>query len=378
VYDVRLYLIISICRTDVHRTPNIVHIINMFRQSLYHTFKRYRTLQTHTISALPIVILMPHSACNCRCVMCDIWKDNKNLKQLQESDITGLLDSLKKLGTQQVVMSGGEALLNPNFFRFCEILNQQHINVTLLSTGLTIKKNADELLQHVNDLIISLDGDEATHNYIRNIPDAYQKLREGVRYIKGRDPEFSVTGRTVIHRINFRQWPAIIDSAREIGLDQISFLPADVSSHAFNREVLWSDQRQQEILPDENELPELQKVIDKLIVTYKADFDSGFIAESPEKLRKIYSYYAACYSLNPFPYKKCNAPWVSTVVEADGTVRPCFFHEAMGNIREQSLEKIVNSKESIRFRKELDMDTNSTCMKCVCYLNLPARMNPVV
>ena len=35
-----------------------------------------------------------------------------------------LLDSLKKLGTQQVVMSGGEALLNPNFFRFCEILQK--------------------------------------------------------------------------------------------------------------------------------------------------------------------------------------------------------------------------------------------------------------
>src|SRR5215510_4021242 len=95
----------------------------MLTQSLYHTYKRYRTLQTDHISALPIVILMPHSACNCRCVMCDIWKDNKNLKQLNEEDIFQLLDSLKQLGTQQVLMSGGEALLNPNFFRFCQILS---------------------------------------------------------------------------------------------------------------------------------------------------------------------------------------------------------------------------------------------------------------
>jgi MoaA/NifB/PqqE/SkfB family radical SAM enzyme len=81
-------------------------------QPIAHTYKRYRTLQTHRILALPIVILMPHSACNCRCVMCDIWKDNKNLKQLTETDITDLLTSLKKFGTRQVVMSGGEALLN--------------------------------------------------------------------------------------------------------------------------------------------------------------------------------------------------------------------------------------------------------------------------
>src|SRR3979409_1692645 len=122
--------------------------MKMFTQTLYHKFKRYRTLQTDRISALPIVILMPHSACNCRCVMCDIWKDNKNLKQLTEADIEGLLYSLKKLGTQQVVMSGGEALLNPNFFRFCELLNKQLIKVTLLSTGLTLKKNTEQLIEH--------------------------------------------------------------------------------------------------------------------------------------------------------------------------------------------------------------------------------------
>ena len=116
--------------------------------------------------------------------------------------------------------------------------------------------------------------------------------------------------------------------------------------------------------------PNLKYIIEMMIEEYAADFTNHFIAESPEKLRKIYSYYAAFYGMNPFPYKKCNAPWVSTVVEADGTVRPCFFHPPMGNIRNESLENILNSEESIRFRKELDMDKDSTCVKCVCYLNL--------
>ena len=135
--------------------------------------------------------------------------------------------------------------------------------------------------------------------------------------------------------------------------------------------MLWSENRQHEILVEQNELPELSAVIDVIIENYKEDFESRFIAESPGKFRKIYSYYAAFYDLNPFPYKKCNAPWVSTVIEADGTVRPCFFHEPIGNIRDSSLEEILNSEESIRFRKDLDMDSNSTCVKCVCYLNLP-------
>lgn len=347
----------------------------MIVQSLYQTFHRYKTLRTSRISTLPIVILMPHSACNCRCIMCDIWKDNQNLKQLSEGDLKDLLESLKKLGTQQVVMSGGEALLHQRFFSLCQILKTAGIKITLLSTGLALKKNAEKIAAYIDEVVISLDGDAVTHNSIRNIPSAYQKLNEGILALRDIEPRFRITGRSVIHRMNFRKWPAIIDCAEELELDQISFLPADVSSHAFNREVLWSDLKQQEILLDEEELPELQNIIDQLLKNYEFEFKAGFIAESVSKIQKIYQYYAAVYGLNPFPFKKCNAPWVSTVVEADGTVRPCFFHEPIGNIHEDSLLTILNSETAFRFRKNLDMDNDPTCKRCVCYLNLPPRMN---
>jgi len=308
--------------------------------------------------------------------MCDIWKDNHNLKQLTEKDIYGLLSAFKKFETKQVLMSGGEALLHPNFFRFCEILKDHSIHISLLSTGLTLKKNAEALTKWINDIIVSLDGDEATHNSIRNIPDAFKKLKEGVQSIKYLKPGYKITARSVIHRLNFEKWPLIIDSAKEIGLDQISFLPADVSSHAFNREVLWSSVRQDEILPSQNDLPLFKKMVDHLITNYDHDFKTKFIAESPEKINRIYNYYAAFYGLNPFPYKKCNAPWVSTVIEADGTVRPCFFHAELGNIHKKPLDEVLNSDEAIRFRKDLDVGLNSTCEKCVCYLNLPPTINP--
>jgi MoaA/NifB/PqqE/SkfB family radical SAM enzyme len=346
----------------------------MAAQTLYHIYKRYRTLQTSRIYALPIVILMPHSACNCRCVMCDIWKDNKNLKQLTEQDINGLLSALKKFETKQVVMSGGEALLNVNFFQLCRILKKQHITITLLSTGLSLEKNALQILEHVDDLIVSLDGDQPLHDAIRNIPGAFNKLKSGVEYIRSIDPNYRITARTVIHRLNFRNWPAIINAAREMGINQVSFLPADVSSHAFNRQTAWSEPKQHEILLSKNELAELQEVINQIIAN-KADFTSRFIAESPAKIQDIYHYYAAFYGVNAFPFKKCNAPWVSAVIEADGSVRPCFFHEAIGNIRDNEFADILNSKEAIDFRKSLDMSTNATCVKCVCSLSLSPLTN---
>jgi Fe-coproporphyrin III synthase len=340
---------------------------------LLHTYRRYRTLQTHRITALPIAILMPHSACNCKCVMCDIWKGNHRLRQLTEKDVEGLMDSLRSLGTRQVLLSGGEALLNPNFFRLCAILKQAEMRITLLSTGIALARHTDNIMRWVDDIIVSLDGDEKGHDTIRNVSGAFHKMQQGIQLLHTKNAHYRVTGRTVIHRLNFRSLPAILDAAVALGLQQISFLPADVTSEAFNRTDPWDEPRQHEILPSRQELPELQDMLDYITREYQPLFASGFIAETPSKFLKIGAYYAASHGLNPFPYKRCNAPWVSTVVEADGAVRPCFFHPPMGNIHEQSLDAILNSPDAVQFRRSLDMDANPTCQRCVCYLNLPPR-----
>jgi len=125
-----------------------------------------------------------------------------------------------------------------------------------------------------------------------------------------------------------------------------------------------------EIKLSPEELERFKQVIENLIETYSEDFKNKFIVESPEKIRRFYEYYAAYQGLTEFPPVRCNAPWVSAVIEADGTVRPCFFHEVIGDIRENSLSEIINSDKSISFRKNLDVRTNEICKKCVCSLNL--------
>jgi Fe-coproporphyrin III synthase len=333
-------------------------------------FRRYLTLKTHKIHALPVAILMPHSGCNCQCIMCDIWKGNGNTQQLTEADVRSLLVSLKRLHTRWVVMSGGEALMNPNLFRLCEILRAEGIKITILSTGLLLGRYAAQVVAHTDEVIVSLDGSEAIHNAIRRIPKAYQKLREGVQAVKALKPDFRISGRCVIQRHNFRDWPNIIRTAHDLGLDQISFLPADVSTDAFNRPELWEEDRVEEVKLEREELPELKATIEALLINHAADFASSYIAEAPAKLRRVYDYYAAFHGLASFPAVRCNAPWVSVVVEADGTVRPCFFHTPVGNIRESALPELLNSPEAVAFRQNLDMDTDPVCHKCVCSLNL--------
>ena len=293
--------------------------------------------------------------------MCDIWKGNNNIQQLEESDISELMNSLKRLNTKCVVMSGGEALMHPNFFRLCEIIKSKSMSIVILSTGLLLKKYSKEIIDWSDEVIVSLDGSSEVHNRIRNIPNAFEKLKEGVSELKILKKDFRITGRSVIQKENFKDIPNIVNAAHEIGLDQISFLTADVTTDAFNRPELWDNQRTGEVKLSLDELVQFKEVIESLIKTHSGDFEKKYIAESPDKLRRFYNYYAAHQNLVEFPEIKCNAPWVSAVIEADGSIRPCFFHHKIGNIKDSSLISIVNSSDAISFRKNLDIATNPIC-----------------
>lgn len=68
-------------------------------------------IDRHRISKLPILLLNIHSRCNCRCVMCDIWKSDNNAT-LKADSLERHRESLQSLGVEQVVLTGGEPLLN--------------------------------------------------------------------------------------------------------------------------------------------------------------------------------------------------------------------------------------------------------------------------
>jgi MoaA/NifB/PqqE/SkfB family radical SAM enzyme len=324
----------------------------------------------HVLRGLPVLVLMPHSRCNCRCVMCDIWRANANGHELTVKEFAPHIDSLMKLRTRWLVLSGGEALMHTNLWNFCRSLQPLDAKITLLSTGLLLKRFANETVNHCHDIIVSLDGNPKIHDQIRNIPRAYTRLAEGVQAIHDIESDFPVTGRCVIQKQNFRNLMQIISTAEDLSLTQISFLVADVSTQAFNRPEGWPDQKIQSVALDGDEASELEQLLVDNRNTLEAGHKRGLIAESFPKLRQMAMYYQALNNRAPFPKIRCNAPWVSAVVEADGEIRPCFFHPPYGNLRDADLMSILNSKRAIDFRRSLDVSSNSICQRCVCSLSL--------
>ena len=134
------------------------------------------------ITRLPILILYPHSRCNCRCMMCDIWRATTR-DELAAADVARWLTEWRELGVRRVVLSGGEALLHSQLWELCDHLRAAEIGITILSTGLLLRRHAADLVQRCDDVVVSLDGPQPIHNQIRNIPRAYEKLAEGVKAV---------------------------------------------------------------------------------------------------------------------------------------------------------------------------------------------------
>ena len=80
------------------------------------------------ITQLPILILFPHSRCNCRCLMCDIWRATTS-DELAAADVAAWLAEWQRLGVRRVVLSGGEALLHSHLWELCDHLRMAGIGI---------------------------------------------------------------------------------------------------------------------------------------------------------------------------------------------------------------------------------------------------------
>jgi MoaA/NifB/PqqE/SkfB family radical SAM enzyme len=283
--------------------------------------------------------------------------------------VARLLPSFAQLHTQMVLLSGGEPLLNPEWAAIAELLRKNGLKVWLLTSGLALAKHARRAAELFDTITVSLDGaDPETYAAIRGL-DAFHKVCEGIQAAAayGARPGIRVT----LQRGNFRRLPAFVDLAKNLGARQVSFLAVDVANpHAFGR----TDHFVSDLALRPEDLPQLERILDSLEQDHREDFRSGFIAESPQKLRRILQYFAAIRGFGPYPPVRCNAPEFSAVIGATGRVQPCFF--ISGPADAQILETgagqggdlagVLNSGGMSALRTAIRDGRRAECKTCVC------------
>jgi MoaA/NifB/PqqE/SkfB family radical SAM enzyme len=334
------------------------------------------------LATLPLVVLYLTDGCNSRCVMCDIWRNPR--RNMSEALVEQIATEFRSLGVRWTILSGGEAMQHPEWPQIARRLRAEGTRVLLLTNGLLLHKQIDDVLSSVDEVIVSLDaGTAATYDAIRGV-DAFDLVVQGIRDVRAGG--IPVTTRTTLQRANFREIPQIIEAARAADVNQISFLTIDVSNPFAFGPRFETDQSlpliatMGEGAPIEHGPPaealtatdvvDLERLLDVVETRFAPEFASGQIAESPAKLRSMAAYFRAVIGQDDFPPRRCNAPHTSVIIEVDGSLRPCYFLPTMGRLKpsDSRLTTAINNPAALDLRRAYRAGQRAECERCVCPL----------
>jgi MoaA/NifB/PqqE/SkfB family radical SAM enzyme len=338
-------------------------------------------LVSDRLHTLPLVVLYLTDGCNSRCVTCDIWRNpRRNMKMELVEEIAS---SFQELQVRWVLLSGGEAMQHPKWPEIGQRFKAEGTHVMLLTNGLLLRKQADELVGSVDEVIVSLDGgNAATYDAIRGV-DAFDLILDGIRAVRAHG--IPVSTRTTLQHANFREVPQIIEAAKSADVNRVSFLTVDVSNqYAFGPRFVADPALElvasmgpgappehgpaaTALTPDD--VSEFRQVIEDTITSFAPEFESGLMSESPAKLRSYVQYFSALTDGGVFPKRRCNSPHVSTIIEVDGKLRPCYFLPTFGQVTsEVGLSEALNTSTAQALREAYRLGQRSECERCVCPL----------
>jgi radical SAM protein with 4Fe4S-binding SPASM domain len=135
----------------------------------------------------PIVVWNITRRCNLRCIHCYSDSDAREYPgELTWDQCRAVVDDLADFQVPAVLLSGGEPLIHPNFFRLAGYAREKGLRLTLSTNGTLIDPAAARRIKDLGFAYvgISLDGIGATHDHFRGRPGVFDKTVAAFRNCK--------------------------------------------------------------------------------------------------------------------------------------------------------------------------------------------------
>lgn len=336
--------------------------------------KHLQNLIGDKLHTVPLLVLYLTDGCNSRCVTCDIWRNPR--RNMDMALVDSLVDAVQALGVRWILLSGGEVMQHPHWAEIAQRFRQVGVYVMMLTNGLLVRKQATQIIESVDELIVSLDGaTPETYAAIRGV-DALPRILDGISAVRAAGVR--VITRTTLQRGNLHEFLALLSLGVSLDVSAMSFLTVDVSNE-------WAFGARQDIDPQLVILPvnsppsvsyaptlaqveQFERDIDTAAIQHAPLFATQRIAESVDKLHRMARYFKGLHGVTHFEPPRCNAPHISTVIEVDGTVRPCYFLPDYGKLGAQTLLEVLNSDAGLALRRAYRTGQRAECERCVCPL----------
>lgn len=317
-----------------------------------------------------ICVMLTHS-CNLHCPICGFWGNsgigNSTEENLTLEDYKNIIEDLSKLKTS-LILSGGEPLLNPNWYEIARYAKSKKIHIVLQTNGIYLEKNKEKVIETIDDLSVSIDGPEKIHNRIRG-EGTYAKIinnLEEISEIKKRKnlkkPFIDIN--FTIQELNHKY---LIETVQELSKTEIDIRGITIMHLMFFEEKILKehlDKFSEKFNTGELFKGFLFKVenldVEELIgqINYlkknlhKYRFEIIFTPEmSPDKIRKYYdSQYFGKEAGNL--QGRCLTPYLEAMITPSGDLFNCMLN-IIGNVKEKRLKELWNSEPAKKWRRYL-------------------------
>jgi radical SAM protein with 4Fe4S-binding SPASM domain len=156
--------------------------------------------------------------CNLRCPHCYLEAGRKAENELTTEECLRLIDELKNLGTEMLILTGGEPLLRRDIYDIAKSASSQGIWVVMGTNGVLV---TDEVVARmiecgVQGVAISIDSLEpAKHNRFRGGPNAWEYSVRALDICRANGLQVLV--QTTVMELNYAEIPQMLAFAHEKG-----------------------------------------------------------------------------------------------------------------------------------------------------------------
>jgi MoaA/NifB/PqqE/SkfB family radical SAM enzyme len=297
--------------------------------------------------------------CIARCVMCNIWKIPRNVPNLPIEDWIRFLSSELFGDLRELDITGGEPFLRkdlPHLFSgICDLKLsslKQLKSIALTTNGLL----TDRVLDHTENalpklmdkglelvMVCALDGIGETHDKIRNVKQAWLKVRktiEGLTILREKFPNLQLGVKTTVLPANMGELEKIVDFAQAKALFTI-ISPCIITAGRYLNTNLADDL----LFSDEDKV-----TLSRFYQSHK----SGWSYHTDSLIR---------YLKKGTMMKPCSCGFNYFFVRSNGDVLLCpLINVIHGNIKEQAVEDLFQSKKASTFRRNIGR--YAQCRKC--------------
>jgi radical SAM protein with 4Fe4S-binding SPASM domain len=310
---------------------------------------RYRIRDDYETATPVHVVWEITLACNLKCSHCGSRAGKVRPGELTTEQCYEVIDSLKRLGTREITIIGGEAFLRKDWLDIVRRIDESGIDCGMQTGAYNLNENRiiDAKSAGIKNIGVSIDGLAKTHNDIRGRSDSFEQALQCLDLLKKYNITSSVN--TVINKKNKNQLNEMLDIFIEKGIRNWQIQLAVAMGNAVDNS--------EELLIQPYELIDLYE---DLIQIYRKALANNILIQPGNNIGYFGPYeHIWRQGGGDAYYSGCSAGHTTMGIEADGAIKGCpslpTSDYTGGNVKNMSIEDIWKHSEEMffsRYRKK--------------------------